>query len=103
MAFLTAMSTSFGARLFGEKWQPQVDKPEWKKTLTTSVDLMKAAGPPGASSNGFNEDLALFNSVKCAMWIDAPVAASFLTNPKDSKVAHDVGLALAPTAGLAKK
>src|ERR1700676_2031420 len=30
MAFLTAMSNSFGARLFDEKWQPQFDKPEWK-------------------------------------------------------------------------
>src|ERR1700724_1757442 len=34
MAFLTAMSNSFGARWFDEKWQPQFDKPEWKKTLT---------------------------------------------------------------------
>src|SRR5437763_13964452 len=102
MAFLTAMSTSFGARLFGEKWQPQFDKPEWKKTLTTYVDLMKAAGPPGASSNGFNENLALFNSGKCAMWIDATVAASFVTNPKDSSVADKVGFALAPNTGLGK-
>src|SRR6266851_3618081 len=29
MAFLTAMSNSFGARWFDEKWQPQFDKPEW--------------------------------------------------------------------------
>src|SRR6202140_2049899 len=33
MGFLTAMSNSFGARWFDEKWQPQFDKPEWKKTL----------------------------------------------------------------------
>ena len=102
MAFLTAMSNSFGARWFDEKWQPQFDKPEWKKTLSTYVDLMKAAGPPGASSNGFNENLALFNSGKCAMWIDATVAASFVTNPKDSRVADKVGFALAPNAGLGK-
>jgi sorbitol/mannitol transport system substrate-binding protein len=102
MAFLTAMSNSFGARWFDEKWQPQFDKPEWKKTLTTYVDVMKAAGPPGASSNGFNENLALFNSGKCAMWIDATVAASFVTNPKDSQVADKVGFALAPNAGLGK-
>ena len=76
MALLTAMSNSFGARWFDEKWQPQFDKPEWKATLSTYVDLMKAAGPPGASSNGFNENLALFNSGKCGMWIDATVAAS---------------------------
>jgi len=102
MAFLTAMSNSFGARWFDEKWQPQFDSPEWKDTLTTYVNLMKDAGPPGASSNGFNENLALFNSGKCGMWIDATVAASFVTNPKDSKVADKVGFALAPNKGLGK-
>ena len=102
MAFLTAMSNSFGARWFDEKWQPQFNTPEWKKTLTTYVDLMKDAGPPGASSNGFNENLAMFNSGKCAMWIDATVAASFVTNPKESKVADKVGFALAPNTGLGK-
>jgi sorbitol/mannitol transport system substrate-binding protein len=102
MAFLTAMANSFGARLFDEKWTPQFSSPEWKKTLVTYVDLMKVAGPPGASSNGFNENLALFDSGKCAMWIDATVAASFVTNPKDSRVADKVGFALAPNTGLGK-
>jgi sorbitol/mannitol transport system substrate-binding protein len=102
MAFLTAMSNSFGARLFDEKWEPQFNTPEWKKTLSTYVDLMKEAGPPGASSNGFNENLALFNAGKCAMWIDATVAASMVTNPKDSKVADRVGFAMAPNTGLGK-
>ena len=63
---------------------------------------MKDAGPPGASSNGFNENLALFNAGKCGMWIDATVAASFVTNPKESKVADKVGFALAPNTGLGK-
>jgi sorbitol/mannitol transport system substrate-binding protein len=67
------------------------------------LDIMKADGPPGASSNGFNENLALFNSGKCGMWIDATVAASFVTNPKDSKVADKVGFALAPDNGLGKR
>ena len=49
MAFLTAMANSFGARWFDEKWKPQFDSPEWKNTLTFYVDLMKDAGPPGAS------------------------------------------------------
>jgi sorbitol/mannitol transport system substrate-binding protein len=102
MAFLTAMSNSFGARWFDEKWEPQFNSPEWKDTLTTYVNLMKDAGPPGASSNGFNENLALFNAGKCGMWIDATVAASFVTNPKESKVADKVGFALAPNKGLGK-
>jgi sorbitol/mannitol transport system substrate-binding protein len=102
MALLTAMANSFGARWFDEKWQPEFNGPEWKKTLTFYVDLMKAAGPPGASTNGFNENLALFNAGKCGVWIDATVAASFVSNPKESKVADKVDFALAPTAGLGK-
>ena len=74
MAFLTATANSFGARWFDEKWQPQFNSPEWKKTLDFYVSLMKADGPPGASSNGFNENLALFSDGKCGMWIDATVA-----------------------------
>ena len=99
MAFLTAMSNSFGARWFDENWKPQFDQPEWKDTLQFYVDLMKADGPQGASSNGFNENLALFQQGKCGMWIDATVAASFVTDPKDSTVADKVGFALAPDNG----
>ena len=103
MAFLSATANSFGARWFDEKWQPQFNTPEWKATLDYYVPLMKADGPPGASSNGFNENLALFNDGKCGMWIDATVAASFVTDPKQSKVADKVGFALAPDNGLGKR
>ena len=102
MAFLTATSNSFGARWFDENWKPQFDQPEWKATLDYYLALMNADGPPGASSNGFNENLALFNAGKCGMWIDATVAASFVTG-KDSKVADKVGFALAPDNGLGKR
>ncbi len=103
MAFLTATANSFGARWFDENWKPQLDSQAWKNTLNFYVDLMHDAGPPGASSNGFNENLALFQSGKCGMWIDATVAASFVTNPKDSTVADRVGFALAPDNGLGKR
>jgi len=102
MAFLTAMSNSFGARWFDESWKPQFDQPEWKSTLDTYLSLMTDAGPAGASSNGFNENLTLFQQGKCGMWIDATVAASFVTG-KDSTVADKVGFALAPDNGLGKR
>ena len=102
MAFLTATANSFGARWFDEKWNPQFNSPEWKKTLEFYIGMMKADGPPGASSNGFNENLALFNAGKCGMWIDATVAASMVTG-KDSTVADKVGFALAPDNGLGKR
>ena len=103
MAFLSATANSFGARWFDENWQPQFDQPEWKATLDFYVKLMNDAGPQGASSNGFNENLALFQQGKCGMWIDATVAASFVSNPKDSTVADKVGYALAPDNGLGKR
>jgi sorbitol/mannitol transport system substrate-binding protein len=97
MAFVTALANSYGGRWFDEKWQPQFDQPEWKEALQFYVDLMKDAGPSGASSNGFNENLTLFQQGKCGMWIDATVAASFVSNPKDSTVADKVGYAIFPT------
>ncbi|WP_417307808.1 ABC transporter substrate-binding protein [Devosia sp.] len=103
MAFLTAMSNSFGARWFDEDWNPQFDSDAWKNTLQFYVDLMNDAGPAGASSNGFNENLTLFQQGKCGMWIDATVAASFVTNPDESQVADQVGYALAPDTGLGKR
>ncbi|WP_394713512.1 ABC transporter substrate-binding protein [uncultured Roseibium sp.] len=103
MAFLTAMSNSYGARWFDMDWKPQFDSEAWKATLTDYLDLMNNYGPPGASNNGFNENLSLFQTGKCGMWIDATVAASFVTNPKDSTVADKVGFALAPDKGLGKR
>jgi sorbitol/mannitol transport system substrate-binding protein len=102
MAFLTAAANSFGASWFDEKWHPQFNGPEWKKLLDYYVAIMKADGPPGASANGFNENLALFNAGKCGIWIDATSAGQFVVG-KDSKVADSVGFALAPDEGLGKR
>ena len=103
IALLTAMANSFGARWFDENWKPQFNTPEWKQTLEVYTDLMHNYGPPGASSNGFNENLALFQTGKCGMWIDATVAGSFVTNKEESSVADHVGFALAPDAGKGKR
>ena len=103
MAFLTATSNAFGARWFDMDWKPQFDTEAWANTLNFYIDLMNEAGPPGASGNGFNENLSLFQQGKCGMWIDATVAASFVTNPDESSVADKVGFALAPDTGLGKR
>ena len=99
-AFITAMSNSFGARWFDEDWNAQFDTREWSDTLNFFVNMMTDAGPAGYATNGFNENLSLFQQGKCGMWIDATVAASFVTNPKDSTVADKVGFALAPDNGM---
>ncbi len=97
MAFITALVNSYGGRWFDEKWAPQFDQPEWKDGLTFYANLMKDAGPSGASSNGFNENLTLFQQGKCGMWMDATVAASFVSDPKNSTVADKVGYAIFPS------
>tara|TARA_X000000368_G_scaffold363029_2_gene307978 strand:- start:3008 stop:4312 length:1305 start_codon:yes stop_codon:yes gene_type:complete len=99
-AFITAMSNSFGARWFDEDWNAQFDSREWSDTLNFYFNMMSDSGPAGFATNGFNENLSLFQQGKCGMWIDATVAASFVTNPKDSTVADHVGFALAPDNGM---
>ena len=99
-AFITAMSNSFGARWFDEDWNAQFDTREWSDTLNFYYNMMMDAGPAGFATNGFNENLSLFQQGKCGMWIDATVAASFVTNPNDSTVADSVGFALAPDNGM---
>tara|TARA_A100001388_G_scaffold22188_1_gene14539 strand:+ start:1747 stop:3051 length:1305 start_codon:yes stop_codon:yes gene_type:complete len=99
-AFITAMSNSFGARWFDEDWNAQFDTREWSDTLNFYYNMMTDAGPAGFATNGFNENLSLFQQGKCGMWIDATVAASFVTNPNDSTVADSVGFALAPDNGM---
>jgi sorbitol/mannitol transport system substrate-binding protein len=94
-AFITVTANSFGARWFDEDWTPQFDQPEWAEALNFFVGMMTEAGAPGYATNGFNENLSLFQQGKCGMWIDATVAASFVTND-DSTVAEHVGFALAP-------
>lgn len=98
MAFLTTMANSFGARWFDEDWKPQLDQPAWAHAVTFYIDLLTKYGPPGSSSNSFNEILALYNEGKCGMWIDATIAASFVTEPKQSKVADQVAFAQSPVA-----
>ncbi|MEL6450087.1 MAG: sugar ABC transporter substrate-binding protein [Pseudomonadota bacterium] len=80
MAFLTTMANSFGAQWFNEDWTPALDSPAWNHAVSFYVDLLNNYGPPGSSANSFNEILALMNEGKCGMWIDATIAASFLTN-----------------------
>ena len=98
MAFLTTMVNTFGGQWFDMQWKPQINSKPWKDAVGFYVDLMKKYGPPGASANSFNENLALFNEGKCGMWIDATIAASFVSDPKQSKVADKVAFAQAPTA-----
>lgn len=96
MALIGSLANSFGARWFDETWQAQFESPEWKEALTFYADIMKDAGPQGASSNGFNENLTLFQQGKCGIWIDATSAGSFVSDPKQSTVADRVAYTIFP-------
>ena len=103
IALITAMANSYGARWFDDDWRPQFESEAWASAVNDYVSLIKDFGPPDAASNGYTENLQLFKDGKCAIWIDATVAASSITDPATSSVADRVGFALAPDRGLGKR
>ena len=97
MAFVDTLVNTFGGQWFDMKWNPQLDSPAWHKAINFYVDLMHRDGPPGATGNGFNENLALFTTGHCAMWIDATVAAGMVFDKSKSQVSDKAAFAVAPT------
>ena len=87
MAYVTSLVNAEGGQWFDMQWKPTIDTPEWHTAIGFYDDILKADGPPGATSNGFNENLALFASGHCGMWIDATVAGGLLYDKKQSTVA----------------
>lgn len=69
MAFVSTLVNTFGGRWFDEQWNPELNSEAWNNAISLYVDLLSNYGPPGASSNGFNENLALFSRGNCAMWV----------------------------------
>lgn len=96
MALITLMANVWGGTWFNEKWEPQLTSEPWTKAVTFYVDTMNKYGPPGATSNGFNENQALFAAGHCAMWVDATSAAGRLYNKDVSKVVDKIGYAKGP-------
>lgn len=95
-AFFTTLVNTFGGRWYDQNWNAQLNTPAWKNALTFYVNTLKKYGPPGATSNGFTENLTLMSQGKCGMWVDATVAAGFLSDPGSSKIVNSVGFASAP-------
>ena len=102
MGPITTMVNAFGGRLFDENWKPQFDSPAWHHAVSFYVNLVTRYGPPGATANSFNENLTLISEGKCAMWVDATIAGSLITDPKRSKFAKQFGFAQAPVAVTSK-
>ncbi len=102
MAFLSTLVNTFGGQWFDMNWKPQLTSPAWQQAVSFYVDIMTKYGPPGSTANSFNELLALTSEGKCAMWIDASIAASFVSNPDQSKVADKMAFVQSPTAKTPK-
>ena len=96
MGALSEIVNSFGGRYFDMKWKSQLTSPAWVKAVSFYVDVLKKYGPPGEVTSGHNENLALFASGRCGMWVDATVSASYLADPEQSQIAGKVGYAQAP-------
>ena len=102
MAFFDTLVNTSGGRWFDENWKPQLDQKPWSDALNYYVDILKADGPPGVSSNGYNETRALFATGHCAMWIDATSAAGSIFDKSTSQVADKVAFTAAPTMNVPK-
>ncbi|MBF9002049.1 ABC transporter substrate-binding protein [Vibrio nitrifigilis] len=95
-AIISTIANSFGARWFDMNWNPQLTSAPWIKAVNFYVNLLKKYGPPTPEKNSFPELLSMTKEGKCAMWIDASVAASFLLDKKTSPHADQFAFAQSP-------
>lgn len=102
MALISTIVNSFGGRWFDMNWHPQIDSKEWREAVTFYVNLLNDFGPPNSKQNSFNEILKLSREGKCGMWIDASIAASFISQPDKSDVAQYWSFAQSPYQVTAK-
>ena len=55
MAYVTSLVNAEGGQWFDMQWKPALETPAWHKAISFYDEILKADGPPGATSNGFNE------------------------------------------------
>jgi len=102
MALLSTLVNTHGGQWFDMAWRPQIDSPAWREAIGLYAELMKRWGPPRPDTLGYNELLALFSAGRCGVWVDASIGASFVTDPRQSKVASQVAFTMAPIATTPK-
>lgn len=101
-AIISTILNSFGARWFDMNWQPQMTSGPWEKAVNFYINLLRDYGPPNSENNSFPEILSLVKAGKCAMWIDATVAASFVTDKRTAKYADQMAFAQSPVKVTSK-
>lgn len=96
MTLIATMANAFGGQWFDMQWQPRLNSPAWRQAVSLYIDLLRRYGPADAAMRSYNGNLDLFNAGRCAIWVDATVAAAFVVNPALNPRAADVGFAPAP-------
>jgi ABC-type glycerol-3-phosphate transport system substrate-binding protein len=96
MAFFDTLLNTYGGEWFDKSWKAQLDTKPWHDALAFYIHLLRDYGPPGASSNGFNENQALFSTGHCAMWIDATSGAGLIYDKNSSQVYDKTAFTAAP-------
>ncbi len=102
MALVTTMVNAFGGQWFDMDWKPQLLSRPWRRAVDLYVALLRRYGPRDATERNYNGNLTLFEQGHCAMWVGASVGAGFVSDPKLSKVADEVGFAPAPVEVTAR-
>jgi sorbitol/mannitol transport system substrate-binding protein len=96
MALLSILVNAYGGDWFDGQQQPDLTSGAWQAAVRDYVELLTRYGPPQPHQNGYVESLKLFADGRCALWVDASVAASYLRSPATSKVSASVAFAPAP-------
>ncbi len=99
MAPITTVVNTHGGQWLDAEGRPQLDSTMWNTALNFYVDLVNDCGPPGVSGNSFPESLALMGAGQAGMWIDATVAAGFLSQ---TDAGPDLSQALAPVGPVTR-
>lgn len=100
MPIIVPMAHSYGTSVFDSNFKSNLTSDAFKKSFNQYIKIIKDSGEKGASNASFPECLSTFQSGNAAMWIDATVAASAVTDPAASKVAANVGFALMPKGSV---
>ena len=98
IAYISTLVHAFGGRWMDSDLKPQLNSRAWAEAVGFYVDVLSKYGPPGATTDGYNENRALFANGNCAMWVDATSAAGYLLDPSQSRVANTTSFAKAPIA-----
>jgi sorbitol/mannitol transport system substrate-binding protein len=95
LAPLDTVVNTFGGQWYDTSWHAHLTDQPFKDAVNFYVNLIKAAGEPGAGNFSFNECANAMQQNKAAMWYDATVGASVIDAPS-SPIYGKLGFAPAP-------